>query len=85
MCGWYRATISRMKKEITTIFVILHYGMKIDAYDVGVILAKTIDPETIDPETKKLYGVYAIDFDKFGNYNDKYPYCIDRKLTETNN
>ena len=75
--GLTNTDISKINRAIASIFAVLHYGMKTDAYDIEFVLVQPITPE-------ESYGVYAIDFDKFSIYKETYPYCISRKLTETN-
>lgn len=59
---------------ISSTYAIFHYGMKSDAYDVEFVLSLNKDDKLT---------VYAIDYDKFSNISVNYPYCIARKLTET--
>lgn len=73
--GLSNLDISKINRAIASIFAVLHYGMKTDAYDIEFVLASN---------QEEVYGVYAIDFDKFSMYSETYPYCISRKLTETN-
>ena len=74
--GFSEYEISRINRAIASMTAALHYGMKTDAFDIEFILAAPID-------SNDEYGVYAIDFDKFSYYNETFPYCLSRKLTES--
>ena len=75
--GFSEYDFSKVNRSIATVFAVLHYGMKTDAYDIEFILAANGNKE--DGQ----YIVYALDFDKFSSYNESYPYCVSRKLTES--
>ena len=75
--GFSDSDFSKVNRSIATIFAVLHYRMKTDAYDIEFILAAN------DGKEEEQYTVYALDFDKFTTYNESYPYCVSRKLTES--
>jgi len=69
LMGYTDKDISMMNRSIASCMSILHYGMKIDAYDVEFVL---------DQQNK----INAIDYDKVNYYHENYPYIIKRKLAE---